>query len=100
MVLKIQYLPHCLSQSNASGSCCLGTCSVQAGYRTQNHLYLQSTLRVKSICVLYMCMCTWMLTLTVHCVALNETFVLLQATGRIGNVRPDVVVQVPAHVLI
>lgn len=38
--------------------------------------------------------------LTVHFVALDEIFVLLQATSRIRDVRPDVLIQVPAEVLI
>ena len=38
--------------------------------------------------------------LTVHFVALNEILVLLQATSRIRDVRPDVLIQVPAEVLI
>lgn len=49
---------------------------------------------------MYVSAWTWMLPLTMHFVALNEIFVLLQASGRIRNVRPDVVVQVPAEVLI
>lgn len=51
------------------------------------------------VCV-SMWMRVWMLALTVHFVALNEIFVVLQVSGRIGNVRPDVVIQVPAEVLI
>lgn len=38
--------------------------------------------------------------LTVHLVALDEILVLLQASGRIRDVGPDVFIQVPAEVLI
>lgn len=99
----MQYLPHCLSHTNASGSCCLGTYSIREGYRTENHLYLQSTLRVKGFYVcMYMdvCMRMWMMPLTMHFVALNEIFVIFQARGRIRNVCLDILIQVPAEVLI
>lgn len=49
---------------------------------------------------MYKGMCVRMLPLTVHFVALNEIFILLQAFGRSRYVRPDVFVQVPAEVLI
>lgn len=35
-----------------------------------------------------------------HFVALNEVLILLKTCGRVGNVRPDVLIQVPAEVLI
>lgn len=41
-----------------------------------------------------------MFTLTMHFVALNKIFVILQVLGRTCNVRPDVFIKVPAEVLI
>lgn len=38
--------------------------------------------------------------LTMHFVALNEILVIFQVSGRVCDVRPDVVIQVPAEVLI
>ena len=38
--------------------------------------------------------------LTMHFVALHEIFVILQPTGRISDVFSDVVVQIPAEILI
>lgn len=35
-----------------------------------------------------------------HFVALNEVLILLETCGRVRNVRPDVLIQVPAEVLI
>lgn len=35
-----------------------------------------------------------------HFVALNEVFILLETCGRVGDVRPDVLIQVPAEVLV
>lgn len=35
-----------------------------------------------------------------HFVALNEVLILLEICGRVRNVRPDVLIQVPAEVLV
>lgn len=35
-----------------------------------------------------------------HFVALNEVLVLLEICGRVSDVRPDVLIQVPAEVLV
>lgn len=35
-----------------------------------------------------------------HFVALNEVLILLEICGRVSDVRPDVLIQVPAEVLV